>query len=295
MGGIGFVLPGMLRPKAGRQGKQLAGRSSRICRQLAEMRVLVTVRDSKLANGRRICQRSRPSLALDGASMPTSHARTLKGPRRLHAPARPALAEPAVAIPARLPEASGDGRIDHPVEPGADRADAAAGRLGQHQAVRRIWPGRRHLHPADLLDRMAPDAKLVTIDTNPDFTQYLTQVDRRSAPDRGHRLGRRRRADPRRARASARPITCFRACPSRPCRRASATRSPRRPPRSIRPGGAFLVYQFSPKVLRFHQAAFRADRSRLRVDQRPARDLVLGVARGRGQADSQEFSRRVTV
>ena len=45
----------------------------------------------------------------------------------------------------------------------------------------------------------------------------------------------------------------------------------------IRPGGAFLVYQFSPKVLRFHQAALRADQARLRMDQRPAGDAVLGL------------------
>ena len=233
MGGIGFVLPGMLRPKAGRQGKQLAGRFRAFRGNWRNMRILSAGRATQnlptagaFANGRGFPAR------LDGAAMPTSPARTLKGPRRLHAPARSALAEPAVAVPARFPEASGDGRIDHPVEPGADRQDAPAGRLGQYQAVRRIWAGRRHLHPADLLDRMAPDATLVTIDTNSDFTKYLTQVDRRSAADRGHRLGRRRRADPHRARASARPITCCRACPSRPCRRASATRSPRRPPRS---------------------------------------------------------------
>ena len=56
--------------------------------------------------------------------MPTSSARTLKGPRRLQPPSRPPLAEPAVAVPARLPEESGDGRIGDPVEPGPDRQDA---------------------------------------------------------------------------------------------------------------------------------------------------------------------------
>ena len=45
----------------------------------------------------------------------------------------------------------------------------------------------------------------------------------------------------------------------------------------IRPGGAFLVYQFSPKVLRLHRAAFRADQARVRMDQRSAGDAVLGL------------------
>ena len=45
----------------------------------------------------------------------------------------------------------------------------------------------------------------------------------------------------------------------------------------IRPGGAFLVYQFSPKVRDFIAAAFRADQARLRMDQRPAGDAVLGL------------------
>ena len=65
------------------------------------------------------------------------------------APPRPPLAEPPVAIPSRLSQESGDGRLDHPVEPGADRQDARPGRLGEHQTVRRIWPGRRHLHAPD--------------------------------------------------------------------------------------------------------------------------------------------------
>src|SRR3954454_8571292 len=64
------------------------------------------------------------------------------------AAARPPLAQPEVAVPSRLPQESGDGRIDHPVEPGADRQDARSGGLGEHPAVRRIWYGRRHLQPA---------------------------------------------------------------------------------------------------------------------------------------------------
>ena len=114
-----------------------------------------------------------------------------------------------MAVPPRLPQESGDGRLDHPVEPDADRQDAWPGRLGEHQAVRRIWPGRRHLH-RPVLDRLGPDAKLVTIDTNPDFTHYLQAVDRRSAAGRGHRIGGRRREDPRRSGARLGRLRAFR-------------------------------------------------------------------------------------
>ena len=104
-----------------------------------------------------------------------------------------------MAIPARLPETSGDGRIDHPVEPAADRADASAGRLGQHQAVRRIWTGRRDLYPrparSDAPGRQAGDDRHQL-----GLHEISDEIDRRSAADRGHRLCRRCRADPHRAR-----------------------------------------------------------------------------------------------
>src|SRR5205823_7978104 len=63
------------------------------------------------------------------------------------APPRPPFAEPAMAIPARLFQKPGHGRLDHSVEQSADRKDARSGRLGEYEAVRRIRPGRRHLHP----------------------------------------------------------------------------------------------------------------------------------------------------
>src|SRR6266700_3851278 len=62
---------------------------------------------------------------------------------------RPPQPKRAMAIPARIPEEPGDGRLDHSVEQSADRKDARAGRLDQHQTVRRIWPGCRDLHAPD--------------------------------------------------------------------------------------------------------------------------------------------------
>src|SRR5690242_14747792 len=45
---------------------------------------------------------------------------------------RPPFTQPAMAVPARLPEKPGDGRLDHSIEPCAHRQDAEAGRLGEH-------------------------------------------------------------------------------------------------------------------------------------------------------------------
>ena len=172
------------------------------------------------------------------------------------AQSRPPRTEPAVAIPARLHQESGDGRLDHPVEPHADRQDARPGRLGEHQVVRRIWAGRRHLHPADPRsagqrrdaagDRHQPGIHAISAASGSTIRGWSRSPARRPTS---------RRSSP--SAASARPITSCRACPSRPCRRASATaiaeataeRHPagRRVPRlSVQPQGA-----------RFHQAAFR--------------------------------------
>ena len=45
------------------------------------------------------------------------------------------------------------------------------------------------------------------------------------------------------------------------------------------PGRRVPRLSVQPQGARLHQAAFRADRPRLRMDQRPARDPVLGVER----------------
>src|SRR6185295_15168034 len=72
-----------------------------------------------------------------------------------------------MAVPARLPQESGNGRIGHPVEPGPDREDAAPGRLGEHQGVRRIR-ARGGTFTRPILEQLGEDATLLTIDTNAD-------------------------------------------------------------------------------------------------------------------------------
>ena len=106
--------------------------------------------------------------------MSTSPARTLKGSRRLqrrHDRRRPS---PQWQFLRGFLK-SGDGRLDHSVEPGADREDAEPGRLGQHarcssNMARASAPSRGRSSTG-----LAPDATLVTIDTNPDFTRYLKE------------------------------------------------------------------------------------------------------------------------
>lgn len=106
-----------------------------------------------------------------------------------------------------------------------------------------------------VLDKLGPDAKLVTIDTNPDFTQYLKASidDERliavngSAADvekilSDHGFG---SAD---YVLSGLPFSTL--PPGVGDEIAEATA------KVIRPGGAFLVYQFSPKVLDFIRPHF---------------------------------------
>jgi phospholipid N-methyltransferase len=106
-----------------------------------------------------------------------------------------------------------------------------------------------------VLDKLAPDAKLVTIDTNPDFTHYLRQSidDPRliaingSAADvekilADHGLG---YAD---YVLSGLPFSTLPAGVGEDIAEATSN--------VIRPGGAFLIYQFSPKVKDFIQPHF---------------------------------------
>ena len=106
-----------------------------------------------------------------------------------------------------------------------------------------------------ILDRLSPDAKLVTIDTNPDFTHYLRESidDGRlitvngSAADvekilADHGLG---SAD---YVLSGLPFSTLPAGVGEDIAEATSN--------VIRPGGAFLVYQFSPKVLDFIRPHF---------------------------------------
>ena len=66
----------------------------------------------------------------------------------------------------------------------------------------------------------------------PRFHRVSQGIDRRRAAGRGHRIGRRRREDPRRPRVRARRLRAVGDARSRRFRRASAKRSARRPPRS---------------------------------------------------------------
>jgi phospholipid N-methyltransferase len=106
-----------------------------------------------------------------------------------------------------------------------------------------------------VLDKLGPDAKLVTIDTNPDFTQYLKASidDERliavngSAADvekilSDHGFG---SAD---YVLSGLPFSTLPPGVGDDIAEATA--------KVIRPGGAFLVYQFSPKVLDFIRPHF---------------------------------------
>ena len=106
-----------------------------------------------------------------------------------------------------------------------------------------------------VLDRLAPDAVLIAIDTNPDFTKYLGAKirDSRLRPVTGSA------ADVRRIMAdfgldeadyllSGLPFSTL--PPGVGPAIAEATAE------ALRPGGAFLVYQFSPKVRQFLEPYF---------------------------------------
>lgn len=107
-----------------------------------------------------------------------------------------------------------------------------------------------------VLDRMAPDATYIAIDTNPDFIDYLarTIVDPRFVPVLGSA------ADVRRIIAdhgfdqadyilSGLPFSTL--PPGIGPKIATETAA------ALRPGGAFLVYQFSPKVRDFLEMGFK--------------------------------------
>ena len=223
--------------------------------------------------------------------MPTSHVRTLKGPRRL-----------TRRRDRRSPSPQWQflrGFLKHPVMVGSI---IPSSRLLIERMLRPVDWDKTKLFveygpgvgtfTRDLLDRMTPDAKLVTIDTNPDFTKYLTKSidDPRliavtgSAADVEQILAERGfgKAD---YVLSGLPFSTLPPGVGDAIAKATA--------KVIRPGGAFLVYQFSPKVQDFIEPHFEQDRPRLRMDQRPARDPVLGLARRR--QGTRSARRRVTV
>ena len=106
-----------------------------------------------------------------------------------------------------------------------------------------------------VLDRLAPDARLVTIDTNADFTRYLKQSidDPRliavtgSAADVEKILAERNLGTADYV-LSGLPFSTLPPGVGDSIAEATA--------KVIRPGGAFLVYQFSPKVLDFIKPYF---------------------------------------
>ena len=106
-----------------------------------------------------------------------------------------------------------------------------------------------------VLDLMGPDAKLVTIDTNPDFTQYLRESidDPRLIPVTGSAADVEKILADRNLGAadyvlSGLPFSTLPPGVGDAIAEATA--------KVIRPGGAFLVYQFSPKVKDFIKPHF---------------------------------------
>jgi len=106
-----------------------------------------------------------------------------------------------------------------------------------------------------VLDRLGPDATLLTIDTNPDFTRYLREQisDSRlvtvtgSAADVEKILAERNLGSADYV-LSGLPFSTLPPGVGDAIAEATST--------VIRPGGAFLVYQFSPKVLDFIKPYF---------------------------------------
>jgi phospholipid N-methyltransferase len=186
--------------------------------------------------------------------MPTSNARTLKGPRRL-----------TRRSDRRSPSPQWQflrGFLKHPVMVGSI---IPSSRLLIERMLRPVdWDNTKLFveygpgvgtFTRDLLQRMTPDAKLVTLDTNPDFTKYLTKsiADPRliavtgSAADVEQILAERGlgKAD---YVLSGLPFSTLPPGVGDAIAKATA--------KVIRPGGAFLVYQFSPKVLDFIKPHF---------------------------------------
>lgn len=111
-----------------------------------------------------------------------------------------------------------------------------------------------------ILDRIAPEATLITIDTNPDFTEYLD----RKFTDNRLRAVTGSAADVRQIMADCGFETADYVLSGLPFSTLPQGIGPKiasETAAAIRPGGAFLVYQFSPKVREFIAPHFeRIDR-----------------------------------
>jgi phospholipid N-methyltransferase len=186
--------------------------------------------------------------------MPSSSARTLKGPRRLQRRRDRRSPSPhwqflrgffknPVMVGSIIP--SSKVLIDKMLEP----VDWANTKLFVEYG-----PGVGTF-TRPILDRLAPDATLVTIDTNPDFTHYLRELidDPRLVAVTGSAADVENILDDRGLGhadyvLSGLPFSTLPPGVGDAIAEATA--------KVIRPGGAFLVYQFSPKVRDFIEPHF---------------------------------------
>ena len=186
--------------------------------------------------------------------MPISSARTLKGPRRnVHRSAR------------RSPSPRWQflrGFLKHPVMVGSI---IPSSRLLINRTLGPVdWENTRLFveygpgvgtFTRPILEQLGPDATLVTIDTNPEFTKYLKESidDPRLVPVTGSAADVEKillERDLGQADYVLSGIPFSTLPPGLGEAIAEATAN------VIRPGGAFLVYQFSPKVLDFIKPFF---------------------------------------
>ena len=186
--------------------------------------------------------------------MPTSSARTLKGPRRFVRRAAHRAASPRLQFLR--------GFLKHPKMVGSIIPSSRV--LIERMLAPVDWENTRVFveygpgvgtFTRPILDKLGPDATLITIDTNADFTRYLTKSidDPRlvavtgSAADVADILAERgfEHAD---YVLSGLPFSTLPPGVGDAIGKATAE--------VIRPGGAFLIYQFSPKVLDFVKPHF---------------------------------------
>jgi len=113
-----------------------------------------------------------------------------------------------------------------------------------------------------ILDKLPADAKLIAIDTNEDFIKFLgKEID-----------------DPRLILAHGSAADVEQIVRDHGFPHADYVLSGL-PFSTLPQRRSVSGVSVQPQGARLHRPAFRADRARVRVDQRPARDLVLGVAR----------------
>jgi len=191
--------------------------------------------------------------------MPTSHVRTLKGSRRQ-----------TRRSDRRSPSPQWQflrGFFKHPVMVGSI---IPSSRLLIERMLKPVdWDNTRLFveygpgvgtFTRDLLDRMGPDSKLVAIDTNPDFTKYLTKSidDPRLIAVTGSAADVEQILD---ERGLGKADYVLSGLPFSTLPKGVGDAIAKATAKVIRPGGAFLVYQFNPKVKDFIEPYFeRLDR-----------------------------------